>query len=75
MERQLAEAKCNNPFKLEFKRRYRLNSGANYNIWSIRMRGFLKEAGLWSYVDGSIERLTDLKKRFDTIVSIDDSPA
>lgn len=43
---KLAETRKNNLVKLDFKEKDRLSNGANYDVWSIRMRGFLMEAGL-----------------------------
>lgn len=42
--------------KVEFKERDRLRDGANYDVWAIRMRGFLKESTLWDIVDGTETR-------------------
>lgn len=42
--------------KIDFKKKDRLSTGSNYDVWTIRMTGFLKEANLWMYVDGSHPR-------------------
>lgn len=42
--------------KIDFKERDRLKDGANYDVWSIRMSGFLKEASLWGIVSGTVTR-------------------
>lgn len=55
-DKESLEAKRGTPFKFEFKEKDRLTSGANYDVWAIRMSGLLKESGLWPYVTGEIER-------------------
>lgn len=32
----------------------RLRDGRNYDVWVIRMKGFLKEIQLWEIVDGTV---------------------
>lgn len=52
MQKQYEDTKKASPLKLDFKERDSLNNGSNYNVCSIRMRGFLQEAGMWDYVSG-----------------------
>lgn len=42
--------------KIDFKKKDRLFTGLNYDVWTIRMTGFFKEVNLWMYVDGSYSR-------------------
>lgn len=42
--------------KIEFKEKDWLSTDSNYDMWNIRMTGFLKEANLWMFVDGSHPR-------------------
>lgn len=42
--------------KIDFKEKDRLQSGVNYDVWAMRVRGFLREARLWGYIDGSNPR-------------------
>lgn len=39
--------------KIDFKERDRLRDDANYDVWAIRMKGFLKESSLWDVVTGN----------------------
>lgn len=43
--------------KLDFKEKDRLTSGSNYDVWALRMRGFLREARLWPWAEGTCIRL------------------
>lgn len=42
--------------KLDFKEKDCLTSGLNYDVWALRMRGFLREARLWPWADGTCIR-------------------
>lgn len=39
--------------KIDFKERDRLRDDVNYDVWVIRMKGFLKEFLLWDVVTGN----------------------
>lgn len=42
---------------MDFKEKDRFSNGVNYDVWVIRMFGFLKEVGLWGVVSGDELRL------------------
>lgn len=54
--KELEDVRKYNPVKLDFKEKDRLHSGVNYDVWAIRMKGFLLEAGLWGHVSGTETR-------------------
>lgn len=42
--------------KIDFKEKDRLSTGSNYDVCTIKMKGFLSEANLWEFVDDTIPR-------------------
>lgn len=75
MQKRYEETKKSSPIKLDFKERDRLNNGSNYDIWAIRMLGFLQEASMWGHVNGTVTRPVNERGGYGLSLRPEDNPA